>query len=157
MIYFNFRKSLNIRGFHSAQEVTRSQSLFICSSLRSSISSFLVRSFVHLYVRTSPFLILKFSCSLKPKMLSKLLTIVLGVMFCMFWTLLELWSCSLKLKINAEFEVAAWCWRLVNSLKLQYEWKDWLRVEFKAKVAICSWSLKWKLDSEAAICSWCLK
>ena len=141
MIYFNFRKSLNIRGFHSAQEVTRSQSLFICSSLRSSISSFLVRSFVHLYVRTSPFLILKFSCSLKPKMLSKLLTIVLGVIFCMFWILLELWSCSFKLKINAEFENAAWSWiwSRVWSCSMKGTIDVELNLKLKCKIAFWSW------------------
>ena len=53
----------------------------ISSSRSDSVTKFVrssVRSFVRLFVRPL-FLILKFSCSLKPTMLSKLLTIVLGV------------------------------------------------------------------------------
>ena len=139
------------------------------SSSRSDSVTKFVRSIVRSFVRSSPFCDSQDFFTLKPTMLSKLLTIVLGVIFCMWRALLKLWSCSLKLKFVTNYEVAAWIWRMLYSLKLQYEGEYWYRVEFTVKLWICSlklkicfevtiwsYSLKWKIDFEVVFCSWCL-
>ena len=111
----------------------------ISSSRSDSVTKFVrpsIRSFV-----CPLFLILKFSCSLKPTMLSKLLTIVLGVIFCPWWTLVKLCSCSMKLETSAEFKFAAWncIWRRVLSYSMK--WKIDLELNWKLKFRFAVWSL----------------
>ena len=66
------------------------------------------------FVRSSSFFDSQVFLQFEAYYVNELPTIVLGVViFCMWWTLLKLWSWSLKLKIDADFEVAVWRGRLM--------------------------------------------
>ena len=66
------------------------------------------------FVRSSSFFDSQVFLQFEAYYVKELPTIVLGVViFCIWWTLLKLWSWSLKLKIDADFEVAVWRGRLM--------------------------------------------